>query len=625
MTDIARTTSPLPAVAPIAAGSDAASEIVRRAVELTGQSAPEMLDDDAPVLLDESPTQAAGFYLVGLIGGKEVGKSALVNALVGKPITRQTSHGPGTETVIAYSHKSRATALAALLDREVPGRYEIVTHEIDALRRQVLLDLPDIDSHFASHLEITRRMLRHMLFPVFVQSIEKYADASPQKLLAQVAAGNDWTNFVFCLNKVDQLDASPSSPSPLEPLALHPGRGLSEGSSHGDDNHSTATSPADDPARQIRDDYAARLSRALRLPGTPRVWMISAVQPDRYELPELAAELSQQRSDESVAKSRALAGRRKDRSLLDWLDRCDIPGRAERLGRLEADAMELAADRLGVPLLEGSLPRLLDDPAYRLLMSDGVLEQRIARWPLVRLIDTLLRPLTYLVRQNATPAAATPRGLADRHLRAPEMPLAEQIQGAFAQLQQTHPAVSRLYTDRKLWEPMDAETAADDLRGTIADAMSRQQAVVQETLTRGGNLGAPIRWLLTIGAVLWFPIVQPILDIMLQSSVAATVKQAAFLIVHILGVTPLLETAAFLAIYLVALWLVIQWDAHQRVRRLLDRWRIAEHGDDGLNLTAQVLAWIDRQLDPIRAARRQLDELAKRVESLRQSLDQGSS
>ena len=40
-------------------------------------------------------------YIVGLIGGKDVGKSSFVNALVGRPITEQSSHGPGTEAVIA--------------------------------------------------------------------------------------------------------------------------------------------------------------------------------------------------------------------------------------------------------------------------------------------------------------------------------------------------------------------------------------------------------------------------------------------------------------------------------------------------------------------------------------------
>lgn len=46
-----------------------------------------------------------------------------------------------------------------------------------------------------------------MLFPVWIQSVEKYADIQPLNLLAKVAAGNDPGNFLFCLNKMDQVSA----------------------------------------------------------------------------------------------------------------------------------------------------------------------------------------------------------------------------------------------------------------------------------------------------------------------------------------------------------------------------------------------------------------------------------
>src|SRR5688572_8127618 len=189
----------------------AVEQLVRETMELTGADTPQLLEDDAPVLADEALEAAddgGGFYLVGIIGGKDVGKSALVNALVGRPITAITSHGPGTETVVAYAHASREAPLRALLEREVPGQYRIVTHDSPHLLRQVLLDLPDIDSHYRTHLEVTRAMLRHMLYPVWVQSVEKYADRQPQEMLARVAAGNAASNFVFCLNKVDQVEGS---------------------------------------------------------------------------------------------------------------------------------------------------------------------------------------------------------------------------------------------------------------------------------------------------------------------------------------------------------------------------------------------------------------------------------
>src|ERR1700742_4284982 len=167
----------------------AVEQLVRETIELTGADAPELLADDAPVLAGEA-LDDTGFYLVGLIGGKEVGKSALVNALAGRSITAITSHGPGTETAVAYAHVSQEPSLRKLLEREIPGQYRIVTHDIASLKRQVLLDLPDIDSHWQSHPLVTRAMLRHMLFPVWLVSMEKYADRQPQDMLRKVSAGN---------------------------------------------------------------------------------------------------------------------------------------------------------------------------------------------------------------------------------------------------------------------------------------------------------------------------------------------------------------------------------------------------------------------------------------------------
>src|SRR4051794_31006199 len=108
-------------------------QLVNDVAQVTGAPLPTLMDDDAPVLRDEA--MAAGeddgsFYLIGLIGGKEVGKSALVNALVGQPITESTAYGPGTEQVVAYAHESQAGAVKELLEREAQGRFRIVTHAI---------------------------------------------------------------------------------------------------------------------------------------------------------------------------------------------------------------------------------------------------------------------------------------------------------------------------------------------------------------------------------------------------------------------------------------------------------------------------------------------------------------
>src|SRR3954468_2844994 len=137
-------------------------QLISDIIAVTGTDIPNMLADNAPILSPTSLSDASAdpMYLIGLIDGKEVGKSSFVNALVGQNISEQTSHGPGTEVVVAYAHEAMVKPLHELLDREVPGRFRIYAHSIDRLMRQVLLDLPDIDSIYSDHIEITRTMLR---------------------------------------------------------------------------------------------------------------------------------------------------------------------------------------------------------------------------------------------------------------------------------------------------------------------------------------------------------------------------------------------------------------------------------------------------------------------------------
>jgi hypothetical protein len=565
--------------------------LIRQAVELTDVPAPALLDDDAPVFREENPA-ADAIYLVGLIGGKEVGKSALVNALVGSPITNETSHGPGTETAIAYVYRPRQAELKRLLEREAPSRFTIVPHDQSALGGQVLVDLPDIDSRFASHLELTRKMLRHMLFPIWMQSVEKYADVQPQNLLAQVAAGNDPQNFLFCLNKVDQL------PKPEE-------------------------------ASELRDDYARRVARVLGMEKPPRVFMLSARQSQEFDLPELSKLLSREKTPQTLAQSRQLATRRRRQSLLQWLDRLDLPGRGERLDRLDEQASELVSQRLGIPLVETAIPDMLDDAAYRLVMTDGVFARRVARWPIVSAIHSLLAPLRLVIRENASAGSffGGAESLVDAHLKPSGANIASLVQTTFAQLQQTDPTVAGLYDRRKLWETMESSAAEARLRQDLIDTVKRQREVVLERL--GGRAGffAPFfRTLLTVGALLWFPFVQPVLAILLKNgSWTAQLKDAGAMAVQVLNGQSLLYDSLFLLIWYLLILAMLRWTTRTKVDRLLSRWKSAENADPTLNLTTRALQWIDDLLSPIRSARQATQSLNDQLKALKAQSDEARS
>ena len=581
----------------------AVEQLVRETMELTGADTPQLLEDDAPVLADEALEAADDdgerFYLVGIIGGKDVGKSALVNALVGRPITAITSHGPGTETVVAYAHQSREAPLRALLEREVPGQYRIVTHDSPHLLRQVLLDLPDIDSHWRSHLEVTRAMLRHMLYPVWVQSVEKYADRQPQEMLARVAAGNAASNFVFCLNKVDQVEGT--------------GRG---------DAVPTA-------ALEIRDDFAQRIARTVSLAKPPDVFLISAAHPERYDLPRLRGLLSRQKSDETVRESKQLAVRRQDRSLLTWLREQRLDERAARMERLVREAEEAVAARVGEPLLERAIPRLLDDPAARLAMTDEVLRERVSRWPLVNLVHTLLSPLLAVWRSNAAPSGARAAGsgaeaMVDVYLGGcdPAGGVARLVQTTFAQLRQSQPLVAQLYRGNRLWEDMPAELAVGELRRTLAASVERQRAVAVERLAGRSGVVAPLlRWLLTVGALLWFPFVQPVLEGMLklpeiQRDWWTQGRNLAALVVGLLSGEALLRNATFLIVWFTVIWLALRWNTQRRVARFLNRMRSPGERDASLNLTMQAVQWMEALVAPLRRSHEQVADLARRAKAL---------
>lgn len=565
-------------------------ELVGEITELTGAAPPALMEADAPVLEQQALAATERFYFVGLIGGKEVGKSALVNALVGREITLRTSHGPGTEIAIAYVHSDNVDEVRRMLERELPGQHKIVTHDVPGLRRQVLLDLPDIDSHYASHVEVTRRMLRHMLYPIWVQSVEKYADARPRELLSLVAEGNAPQNFIFLLNKVDQVVAR-------------------EGES---------------AARELAEDYARRLGKMLKLAEPPRVWLVSAQQPERWDLPALRQLLGVQKSEQDVERSTRQALRRQGSSLAEWVAGQGLEHRLAVVGRIREAAEQEVNGRVALPLVDVALPRLLDDPAYRLALGDELMNERVTRWPIVNVFHLLLWPLTSMLRRRLPIAQQT--GLAgadelvDLHLQnlgPGGQRLADAVQSTFAMLQQSSPQVSRMYAGRKLWEPAAAEGAEGDLRRRLGATVRRQRETLRARWG-SGFFSALVRMVLTIGAVLWFPFAQPVLEAVLKSG--AVTRELVLLAVQLLGVTYLLKNVGFLAIYFVFLWMVIKWDTQRRVDKTLQHWRTGDALDPTLSLTGQVVEWTADLLEPINAAERQLADLTRRAAALRESV-----
>jgi hypothetical protein len=254
-------------------------------------------------------------------------------------------------------------------------------------------------------------------------------------------------------------------------------------------------------------------------------------------------------------------------------------------------------------------------------MTDGVFARRVARWPIVNVLHALLSPLRMLIRENAAAGSffGGEEALVDAHLKIAGGSISTPLQSAFAQLYQSDPAVAPLYAAKKLWEPMEAAMAETRLRQSLIETVRRQRQTVLSRLSgRTGIIAPLLRILLTIGALAWFPFIQPVLHAVLTAkSALGTVRDAALLLVEVISAESLLKNAVFLIVWYLLIWSLLRWSTRRRVDRLLGRWKSAETADDSLNLTTRTLAWIDDLLEPIHKTRLATEDLAKRVQIMK--------
>ena len=378
----------------------------------------------------------------------------------------------------------------------------------------------------------------------------------------------------------------------------------------------------------MRDDYASRLARVLDLPSPPQVWAVAAKEPEHFDLQQLRQVLGQQKSSDEVQAARAQAKLRQKTSVLHWLDEQDLPGRTARLQRLETECDDLISQRLGEPLLEDMLPRILEDAEYRRAMTEDCMARRVAHWPIVNILHPLLTAIARIFSRGNDSKThlltlPTPQTVIDEQLAKTigDRPLSDAVQTTFALLQQRHPMLSDLYHDQKLWEATPAQLSADTLRRSLITTVDHQRQAACHPTDRSGSLLSAWRGLLTVGALIWFPFVQPILIVfMANKSVNPPSGQPSIglLLVQTLSITNLLSTLTFFAIYYSLLWVILRWDTQRRIAKQFIRWQRAD-GDSDQNLAARVVDWLDQLVQPIRKVRQESSELTARIEKLRNS------
>jgi hypothetical protein len=206
-------------------------------------------------------------YVLALIGGTGVGKSSLLNALAGEPVSTASARRPTTSEAVAWVPRDARSDIDELLQwLDVRDVHE---HEDGAIQGVAILDLPDIDSVDPAHRDKVEILLPKVDAVVWVTDPEKYHDAIlHDDFLRSWIPRLDRQAIV--VNKADRL----------------------------------GNSGIDDVRRDLQHDVATRLAVAGRRP--PPVIVTSALD-GQSELAELRRWLGRQVDAKRVVRDRIVA------------------------------------------------------------------------------------------------------------------------------------------------------------------------------------------------------------------------------------------------------------------------------------------------------------------------------
>ena len=292
-------------------------------------------------------------YVLALAGGTGVGKSSLLNALAGKPVSAVRAVRPTTDEPIAWVAEDRREELGPLMGWL--GVRQVAGHSDASLSAVAVLDLPDIDSVQTAHRSRVDELLPRIDAVAWVVDPEKYDDERLHAYLRSLAGHASRMRFV--LNKADRLtDAQ-------------------------------------------RDDLAGDLRRRLAGAGieSPRVSVVSAGRGDGID--ELRAELSSEADAKGLVVDKLTTDVRAASEALRQAVGIDPDGDVRPL--LDVDA-RAAATRAAV---EGALA-VMDPPGVGRQVQSAVLARaRRTGGSLLGRVVALLLWLTGQQRRSADPAA----------------------------------------------------------------------------------------------------------------------------------------------------------------------------------------------------------------------------
>jgi len=137
--------------------------------------------------------------VVAFLGGTGVGKSSLLNRMVGYEIAKAGVERPTSREVTLYHHH---TLSLQRLPGDLPlASVKIGQHNDDRNAAVVWLDMPDFDSIELGNKRLVLQWLPHIDVLIYVVSPERYRDSKAWQLLLAEGAKHAW---LFVMNQWDR-------------------------------------------------------------------------------------------------------------------------------------------------------------------------------------------------------------------------------------------------------------------------------------------------------------------------------------------------------------------------------------------------------------------------------------
>ncbi len=503
--------------------------INRRLVEITGQ-------DPAPLHCGPEAGDTDSLFVFGVVGAARTGRSTLLHALALDDALDPAGRRAGADHApYAYVYRGDVRTFDARpAQRTAPAR--ILAHDREELAGRVFLDLPDPAVEAGrpaaqAHPDSLSAWETELQGVLWVVTDATYADRRFFERLE--GTFKDFENFYFVFNRIDHVL----------------GR---QGATH----------------TIIRDELFQTLCDWL--PGEPlrkdRVYAVCARDPDRHDLSRLRRDLFQ-RPPEDLRRGKSLNVRREVRMGARTI--------SEHF-RLDARIAELRAllDRMAavVEREAGSALAEVQRAAGRLLRPlhaqvIELFEHRLRPWPLLSLLTD---PAVYTAgalhrwQRVRRPGEASDYGDLERIVQATGLP--ERIAAVADRLRTEFPALFQAFAGSTPDRPVPPHEWAASLREFFESA--DREAVARLRTAAYPAPGPHRRWLSIVPAV-WFPIVQPMLEIVLQPPAAdGSSPGILFFLVQLLGVASLARTLGFVALFYLAAAALLYLSSLRRVQRL---------------------------------------------------------